>query len=133
MKDLGISNVDMQSALGYTKPNVIAMMKSGSMRLPASKAMIAAQMLEIDPAFLLGKVLAESDSDLWDTIASVFGKRLITNNELALLTAIRHDLNGQDINLVHAAEFQLVLSPVVKAIAKREKALAKAAIDRTDE
>ena len=66
MDDLGIKNPDLQRALGYAKPNVIAMMRSGTMSLPPSKALVAAQLLELDPVFLLNKVIAENDPALWD-------------------------------------------------------------------
>jgi hypothetical protein len=73
MDDLGIKNPDMQRALDYPKPNVIAMMRGGSMRLPASKALVAARLLELDPVFLLSKVIAENDPALWDAISAVMG------------------------------------------------------------
>jgi hypothetical protein len=73
MDDLGIKNPDLQRALDYPKPNVIAMMRGGSMRLPASKALVAARLLELDPVFLLSKVIAENDPALWDAISAVMG------------------------------------------------------------
>ena len=133
MKDLDIQNIDMQHALGYAKPNVIAMMKTGSMSLPANKAIIAARLLQLDPVFLLRKIIAENYPGLWDEISSVMGEHLVTKNEQILLDAVRSGLNGHDVNLVATPEFGQTLAPALAAIAKREKALAQAAIARTDD
>ena len=54
MKELGIKNPELQKALDYPMPNVIAMMKSGTMRLPATKAPATAALLQVDtPSFCL--------------------------------------------------------------------------------
>ena len=78
MHDLGIKNPDMQRALGYPRPNVIAMMRNGNMSLLPSKALVAAQLLELDPVFLLNKVIAENDPALWDAISVVMPEYLNT-------------------------------------------------------
>ena len=57
----GIKNVDLQKALGYPAPNVIAMMKSGVMRLPAKFAMKTAELLKINKQVFFAKVVQESD------------------------------------------------------------------------
>ena len=100
MKDLDIKNVDLQKVLDYAKPNVIAMMKSGSMQLPANKVCDAARALQLDPVFLLGKVIAENDPALWDVISTLLGKQLVTANEMELINHVRRCLDGHDINLM---------------------------------
>lgn len=133
MKDLGIKNVDLQKALDYPMPNVIAMMKSGGMKLPPGKAVIAAKLLEVDPVFLLSKVIAESDPALWDAISEVMGEYLITANELDLLKLVRDGLDGHDVNLTQSPEFADAAIPVIKVILERQNALARAALDRNDD
>ena len=64
MKALGLRNTDMQRALGYPMPNVISMMKTGSMKPPANKVLAIAEMLKVDPVFLLRKVIAENEPAL---------------------------------------------------------------------
>ena len=133
MKDLNIKNTDLQKALDYPMPNVIAMMKSGTMRLPTSKALIAAQLLQVDPVFLLSKVIAENDPALWDAISAVMGEQLITPNELALIKLVRRCLDGHDVNLAESPGFTQTLETELTAIAERENALAQAALNRTDD
>lgn len=131
MKDLGVKNPELQKALGYPMPNVIAMMKTGSMRLPCNKVPAAAKLLQVDPVFLLAKVIAENDRDLWDVIASLLGDRLITANEMDLVNLVRQRLDGHDVGLAKSPGFIAALTPQLASIVERENALAQAAINRT--
>jgi hypothetical protein len=133
LKDLGLKNTDLQKALGYTNPNVIAMMKTGSMRLPNNKVAITANLLGIDPVFLLGKVIAENDPELWASISGVMVDRLVSANEVALLAVLRQKLDGHDVNLAQSKDFLAAAEPALKLIAARETALAQAALQREDD
>lgn len=133
MKDLGLRNTDMQRALGYPMPNVISMMKTGSMNLPASKVLITAKILKVDPVFLLRKVIAENDPALSDAIYSVLDQHLVTKNELALLRYVRYHLDGHDVNLAASPGFLQAADPVLAVIKAAETALATAAIERNDD
>ena len=133
MKDLGLRNTDMQRALGYPMPNVISMMKTGSMKPPANKVLAIAEMLKVDPVFLLRKVIAENEPALWDAIASVLEQYLVTKNELALLRYVRYHLDGHDVNLATAPGFLQVVDPALALIKAAETALATAAIERNDD
>jgi hypothetical protein len=130
MSDLGIKNVDLASSLGYKMPNVIAMMKSGSMKLPASKAVDCARLLNLDPAFLLGKVIGENDADLWEVISKTFGQSIVSANEMALISFVRERLEGHDVDLTNDIEFTQVINPLLKATANRERRLTAAALAR---
>ncbi|CAM3318301.1 hypothetical protein [Polaromonas hydrogenivorans] len=132
MDDLGIKNSDLQRALDYAKPNVIAMMRSGTMSLPPSKALVAACLLELDPVFFLSKVIAENDPALWDAISAVMGQHLMTKNELALIHMVRQGLDGHDVDLATMPAFVEAIAPALKATLDRENALTQAAIDRID-
>ena len=132
MKDLDIKNRDLQHALGYDRPNVIAMMRVGSMRLPANKAVITAKLLKIDPKFLLGKVIAENDFELWAEISSVMSTGFITDNEMSLIQLVRREQDGFDLNLQAIPEFTRALTPAIKKQTDRAKALVKAALHRVD-
>lgn len=133
MKDLSIKNTVLQQALGYPMPNVIAMMKTGSMRLPSNKVPAAAELLQVDAKFLLAKVIAENDPELWDVISSLLGDQLITANEMALINLVRQKLDGHDVSLAKSPDFIQAITPSLTAIVERENALAQAAINRTDE
>ena len=132
MDDLGIQNPDLQRALGYAKPNVIAMMRNGTMRLPPSKALVAARLLQVDPVFLLSKVIAENDPALWDAISVVMAEYLMTKNELAVTKILRQGLNGHDVDLAALPAFVEAVAPVLKTTLDRENALTQAALERID-
>lgn len=132
MTDLEIKNVDLQKALGYAAPNVIAMMKSGSMRLPEGKAIKVADILKLDRTFLLGKVVSENNPELWDVLTTILGDRLVSANELALLGHLRTALDGHDVDLTDSPAFLQAITPVLDGIVMRQKELTVAALNRSD-
>jgi CRP-like cAMP-binding protein len=132
MKDLEISNVDMQRALGYARPNVVAMMRRGSMKLPESKVVVVADLLQIDRIHLLGKVIAENNPELWDAISTVMGDRLVSANEMSLVRLVRAILEGHDVDLPAFPEFTSLLTPALQKLADHHNALARAALERID-
>ena len=71
MDDLEMTNLTLQKALGYSNPNVIAMMKNGSMRVPKEKAFEVARILEVEPILFLRMVIEENKPTLWDAIMAV--------------------------------------------------------------
>lgn len=132
MADLDIKNVELANSLGYKMPNVIAMIKSGSMKLGHSRAVDCARMLKLDPVFFLGKVIQESDADLWDTISKVLGKRMVSNNEMEVVKLLRSELNGHDADLASNAAFTQAVVPTLRLIAKQEDTLKEAALERLE-
>lgn len=130
MKELDIKNVELQRTLGYPKSNVIAMMKGGSMQLPANKVIDSARLLEVDPVFLLGKVIAEKDPELWRVILALLGNELVTDNEMKLIHFVREGLGGHDVDLLQTPAFAEALSHHLKVASNRAGSLAQAAIER---
>jgi predicted XRE-type DNA-binding protein len=49
----GMSNAEIARALGFTRPNVVAMLKSGLMQLPLDRVVPMADLLGIDRAELM--------------------------------------------------------------------------------
>ena len=102
------------------------------MRLPASKALVAARLLQLDPVFLLSKVISENDPALWDAISAVMGEYLMTKNELALINMVRQGLDGHDVNLAESPVFIQGVAQELKATLDRENALTQAALTRVE-
>lgn len=132
MRDLELTNSDLQRVMGYDRPNVVAMMRSGTMRLPVGKVAEVARKLQVDPVFLLGKVLAENDAALWEVISSVMGDRLITANEMRLVNLVRKVLDGHDVDLAEDGEFAQVVTASLAKVVERQKALNEAALVAID-
>lgn len=133
IKDLGLKNTEVQEALNYPNPNVIAMIKAGKMNLPPEKAYAAASILQLDPVFMIMKTLQESNALLHDSIVRVLGKQLITENELALLALFRNESKGHDIDFTASEEFLQATLPVIRQLAAKEGELLQAALVRKDE
>lgn len=100
-----LTNVEVARRLGYAKPNVIAMMRSGSMKVPLSKVKTLAKLLELDAVGLLQRVLMEYDPALWETLEDLLEGKVITQNELNLVQALRSLTRGLDPALARNETF----------------------------
>lgn len=100
-----LTNVEVARHLGYARPNVIAMLRTGSMKLPLTKVKPLAEILGIEPASLLQRTLMEYDSELWGTLQSILGGSVITTHELALISEVRRLSGGMDPDLAHDQRF----------------------------
>lgn len=130
MEEKNIGNVEMQLALGYAKPNVIAMIKSGSMNMSEHKALAVAKVLDLPPLFVLKKLVLEKNPALWDAIEAVMAKQMVLPSELALLDVVRKELDGLDVDLTECPEFNQAVLPALRAIAQRKLAETRATLDR---
>lgn len=130
MDEAGLSNVDLAEAIGYPRGNVIAMMKSGDMRLPLNKVKPTAKALGVDPVVLFQKVITETDIGLWETIQDIVGDHVVSANEQALIDFVRKELDGHDVNLMKRPEFVQTATTVIREIVEREKAMSDATLTR---
>lgn len=112
----GLTNVQIAEALGYERPNVVAMMLTGSMKVPVAKVPALAKVLEVDPVALLRRVMDAYNPEVWATLEQVIGKGSIaTKNEVALLEAIRSLTGHDDLALHSDAVFMADLTSLVLA------------------
>lgn len=74
---------------GFTNVNVLAMIKTGSSKLPIDRVPGLAKALEVDPALLLRLALDQAYGDTAArALIDIFGP-LVTANEMSWLTEIR--------------------------------------------
>lgn len=132
LEEADMKNVEFAQALGYQQGNVIAMMKSGDMRLPINKVKLAAKALGIDQLFLLEKVVSETDGMLWDSLKDVIGDRAFSANEVKLNDLVRQELEGYDIDLTNRPEFVSAVQSTIREIVQREKEMTQATLRRLD-
>ena len=99
---------------------------------PIRRAPRLRRLLELDPVFLLSKVIAENDPALWDAISDVMGEHLMTKNELALIHMVRQGLDGHDVSLADSLAFIQGVAQELKATLDCQSALTQAAIERID-
>lgn len=87
---LGLSDVEIAEALGYQNDKVVALMKSGSLRVPVNKIAALAKVLQTDAAELLEAALAESAPGLWAAIQQlIFPLGRLHPSEVNLLRHLR--------------------------------------------
>lgn len=121
MDELGIKNIDLQKRLGFPTPNVISMMKSGTMRVPIQHAVSVAEYLEIDKLGFLRKVVEENDPLLWDAMQLATGSTLgLTRNESNLLSFIRTSMDGFDPDLTKNEVFMSGLKSLCESVLQSE-------------
>jgi hypothetical protein len=131
MAEHGIKNVELQRELGFPTPNVISMMKSGSMRVPIQHAAKIATLFEIDKLAFLRKVVEENDPNLWDAMESAMGIGFsVSANESKLLNILRDGLCGFDLDLTKDGKFmssfkQSIHEVTSEEITKKNTLLAK--------
>ena len=106
MKQLpDLTNVMVAQALGYPRPNVVAMMMTGDMKVPLSKVQDLARVLELDPPALLRRALSEYAPEILSTVESTLGPdSLMSLNEAEFLRFIREQLAGNDVAMLADAE-----------------------------
>jgi hypothetical protein len=89
---------------GFRTPNMLAMIKNGSAKLPLDRVPGLARALDCDPAMLFRMAveqLAEDTTSL--AIDQIFGA-IITDNEAARLATIREASNNSDPGMTAKAQ-----------------------------
>lgn len=73
MNDLGLSDAELANHLGYEKPNVIALMRTGQMRTPIQHAQPMAQALDLPESEIFEALMRESMPEVLRTIQAIYG------------------------------------------------------------
>mgnify|MGYP006269819397 FL=1 len=84
--------------VGYPKPNVVSMMKTGDTKLPLDKIPLFAEALDIDAAMLLRLALAEYHPEAYRVIVDAIGKPL-SANERAMVEVYRRAAPLDDVEI----------------------------------
>jgi transcriptional regulator with XRE-family HTH domain len=123
MAAVGKTNREIAEAAGYPAHNVsfISMLRSGKAKLPVNKVVAFARALEIEPAFLLRKVLEEYSPDTAKVIAEVLESRAgnTTQGERELLEVFRQESAGLPLALNNDEKAQV--RAIFKVACKRTK------------
>ena len=82
------SQRQIAAEVGYTRPNVLSMMKQGQTKIPLEKAPLLAKACGLDPAEFTRHAMQEYLPAVWETLAATFGESL-TPAERRCLAAFR--------------------------------------------
>lgn len=97
------TQVAIASEAGFLSPNMLAMIKSGTNKLPLDRVASLAKALECDPVMLFILALEQLDRNTTEqTIRQIFGT-LVTENEVAWLEEIRRASDSSNPSLTTRA------------------------------
>lgn len=100
IKASGKTQRQIAEEIGVPNSNVIAMLGSGTMKLPLQRVNALAKCLSIDPATLLKLTLRAYDPDILHTIENITGHLILDQQERELITKIREfNSNGKDLDV----------------------------------
>jgi transcriptional regulator with XRE-family HTH domain len=116
----GLSQREIAAALGYSRSNVVAMIKAGEMRVPIAKIPALADILAMDRVELLRAAMAEYQPEVLETINQII-REPVPENERRLLAELRRMIGGPVPPLATARQRE------------RLKALAEALAERVQE
>ena len=94
---LGKSDQQLSKELGFTQPNVITMIKAGSMKLPISKVQKLAVAIDFSESDLLRVVLRDQAPELLTVIDKIWAQSILTANERKLIESYRYLAKGHDV------------------------------------
>lgn len=124
------SQKEIAEIIGYTKPNIMTMFKTGRTKLPINKVGALAKALNLDSAYLLKLVLSEYSPETWDAIEGILGEeKLIGTAELNLLKLAR-EATGNVFPDVSIKENRDILVDAFKRASMRDQDKAQASVDR---
>ena len=101
------SQIEIATEAGYVNPNMLAMIKNGSTKLPLDRVPSVAKALNCDPT-LLFKLALEQSGGATTAVAveAIFGT-IVTRNEVVWLEEIRDASGHSDPNLTARARSAL--------------------------
>lgn len=97
---LGANDAVIANALGFERPNVIELIKSGAMRLPISHVKPFAMAFDLDASAVLRTLLREADSALLEGIEACMGPLVLTPGEQRLIQRLRQGAQGREVTPV---------------------------------
>lgn len=95
MGELGLSNAELASVLGYDKPNVIALMRIGKMRVPIQHAQPLAQALDLPAREIFEALMRESLPQVLETMKAVYDPLELSTPEVNLIKYLRRGAKDQ--------------------------------------
>lgn len=90
---------EISKAVGFERPNVISMIKTGEMKMPIDRIPAFAEACGVDPVQLIKTAMEEYHPETWHVLVEAFEAPL-TRNEAVILRAIRAMAAG------HALDFR---------------------------
>ncbi|CAG0967774.1 hypothetical protein ANRL2_01402 [Anaerolineae bacterium] len=98
------SQAAIAAEAGFRQPNMLAMIKSGSSKLPLDRVPGLARALDCDAALLFRLALEQMSTDTTSAAITQIFRAIVTENEAAWLNAIREASDHSDPSLTSKAQ-----------------------------
>lgn len=86
----GKSQMEIAREAGFSKPNIITMIKQGKTKLPMAKIGVVAKAMGVDPLFMFQLCMNEYDPETWAAISEYILKQpFVTANEMEIIELVR--------------------------------------------
>ena len=128
LAEAGLTNREFAEKIGYASPNVVAMLKNGSMKLPLNRVKAIAKAIGVDPLMVLQKQMEQSSPELWDALNDIIGTHVLSDKEAQLLTFVRKRLDGTDPDFAAYPALLQAMAPELDKIREREVATKEATL-----
>lgn len=115
----GKTNQEIADEVGFTRGNVVAMIRSGSMKCPLNRVVRLAKAIDVDPADLLRRTLGPNDAALLETFQEISGARIVSSMEYEFIEWVRRVSGNVDVGWHNRPEFITAAQPVIETIAKQ--------------
>ena len=102
--DLGKPQKDIAREVGWPKPNVVTMIKQGTMRVPLDKVGPLAKSLELDPVELFWNVIREYAPDTYDVLDKECGGVILKEHERKLIQVHPDIIGDREVTDISVAE-----------------------------
>lgn len=104
MDDLELKTAEVAEKLNFSKHNVISMIRSGRMRLPLNRVILASKVLDVDPVYMLRSLAHEmqensEDDRLLEVLAIATGQEVLTIGEWEMVKLYRKHTHKREIVL----------------------------------
>lgn len=109
IKRSGKTQRELAREIGFDRPNIVSMIKTGETKLPLDRVPAVAQALEVDPAYLMRLALCEYEPELFAIIIHHVGKPL-TRNEQAIVECYRRIAPHDDVEIVGDGVARIMLA-----------------------
>ena len=85
----GKKQLEIAEEVGFSKPNIITMIKQGKTKLPLDKIGKFAKAIEVDPIHLFKMCMQEYMPDPWKEVEKMINQPVLTLNELEFIEIMR--------------------------------------------
>lgn len=98
---LNISDEALADALSYSSAETVKLIKSGTVRLPMTKARVLAETLEMDSGEVMYLLLRDTNPELLTSIEECLAPLALTRTEAQLLNRLRKATEGRTASALY--------------------------------